>query len=156
MKKIIVLAVLIFMLLATAPIFADLSIDLGATALGTVVYTDGVRPLGGMVGLGVTMFDYKAMVQLTGNFFTPPIGDNYEDSVGSLSAGVLFSPVEYLYIGMRSGMITPPDAYDEWLNYSTIVMRVQRSGKGMHFFAETELNFQGTFSKLAIGLNLTL
>lgn len=81
---------------------------------------------------------------------------NYEDPVGSLSAGVLFSPVEYLYIGMRSGMITPPDAYEEWLNYSTLVMRVQSPGKGMHFFAETELNFEGTFSKLAIGLNLTL
>jgi hypothetical protein len=53
-------------------------------------------------------------------------------------------------------MITPADAYEEWLNYSTLVMRVQSPGKGMHFFAETELNFQGTFSKLAIGLNLTL
>ena len=153
-KKTFFFAVLIVISMASVPLFAGVSIDLGVSALGNAIYPSA-RPLGAITSLGVTLFDNKAIVQITGGFFSPPLGDNYEDPAGIISAGVLFSPMKYLYVGFRSGMITPSDTED-WNNYGAMVFRVQKPGKGFHYFAESEISFTGIFNRFSMGLNFTL
>ena len=153
-KKLIFFIFLIVVSLFTVPLFAGVSVDLGVSALGTAVYQVS-RPLGAIVTLGMTLFEDKALVQVTGGFFSPPLGDGYEDPAGVLSAGVLFSPMEYLYLGFRTGMITPPDNIDDWVSYGAMVLRVQKQGKGIHYFAETEISMTGYFNRFSTGVNLT-
>ena len=154
-KKLFFFAVLIIVSFVAVPVFAGVSIDLGASALGNAVYQVS-RPAGGIVALGLTLFDYKAIVQVTGGFFVPPLGDDYNDPAGIISAGVLFSPMEYLYLGFRTGMITPPDDISDWASYGSMVLRVQKPGKGLHYFAESEVSLTGFFNRFSMGLNLTL
>ena len=153
-KKIFFFAVLIVVSLISVPVFAGVSVDLGVSALGNAVWP-ATRPLGAITSLGITLFDNKAIVQVTGGFFSPPLGNSYSDPAGIISAGVLFSPMEYLYLGFRTGMITPSDTED-WNNYGAMVFRVQKPGKGFHYFAETEVNLLGIFNRFSMGLNLTL
>jgi len=153
-KKIFFILILVVITSASIPLFAGVSIDLGISALGNAVYTSA-RPLGAMTSLGVTLFENKAIVQITGGFFVPPLGESYNDPAGIISAGVLFSPIKYLYLGFRTGMITPSDTED-WNNYGAMVFRVQKPGKGLHYFAETEVSLLGLFNRFSMGLNLTL
>ena len=152
--KVFFFAVLIISVVSVSA-FAGVSIDLGVSALGNAVFVAS-RPAGATVALGVTLFDYRAIVQIAGTFLVPPLGDDYNDPAGVISAGVLFSPMEYLYLGMRTNMITPPDTVEDWSSYGTIVIRVQKPGKGFHFFAESETSFIGALNRFSAGLNLTL
>lgn len=154
-KKIFFFAFLIVVSLASVPVFAGVSVDLGVSALGNA-YWVATRPVGATAAVGFTLFDYRAIVQLAGTFMVPPLGDSYEDPAGILSAGVLFSPIKYLYLGMRTSMITPPDTADDLTSYGTMVFRVQNPGKGIHFFAEDEVSFTGAFNKFSMGVNFTL
>ncbi len=157
MKRHLFFAVLVLAILTAAPLFADLSIDLGVTALGSAVYSGESRPLGATAAVGATMFNGKALVQLNGSIFSPPLIDSaHTDPVAALGIGVLFSPVQYLYVGFRNGMMTPPDDVEGWISYGTMVLRVQNPGKGLHFFAESELSLIDTFNKFSMGVNLML
>ena len=147
---------IIIVSLASIPVFAGVSIDIGISALGNAVYIEAARPMGAIVTIGVPLFEYKAIVQLVGGFFTPPFGDDYNDPVGSISAGVLYSPMKYLYMGFRTGFITPPDAYTDAISYGSIVFRVQKPGKGFHYFAETEIGLLGILNRFSMGFNFTL
>jgi len=149
------LFVLIIVVIMAAPVFAGVSLDLGISALGNAAATPA-RPLGAEVGIGLTLFDYRALVQVTGGFFSPPLSDAYNDPAGVLSAGILFSPLEYLYLGFRTGMITPIDTSDYWTSYGGMVIRVQTRGKGLHFYGESEISFSGVFNRFSMGINLTL
>ncbi|MEA1911684.1 MAG: hypothetical protein U9N32_08455 [Spirochaetota bacterium] len=154
-KKIFFFAVLIIVSLVSVPLFAGVSIDLGVSALGNAYYYD-TRPLGAITSLGVTLYDNKAIVQITGGFFSPPLNEDYEDPAGIISAGVLFSPMEYLYLGFRTSMIFPLDEKSDPTNHGSMVLRVQNPGKGIHYFAETEVSFLGYFNRFSMGLNFTL
>jgi len=153
-KKFFVIVFLIIFSIFTVPLFAGVSVDLGVSALGNALYLAS-RPLGGLAALGITLFEDRAIVQVTGGFFSPPLGDDYNDPAGIISAGVLFSPMEYLYLGFRTGVITPSDTKN-WNNYGAMVFRVQKPGKGLHYFAESEISFSGIFNRFSMGLNLTL
>ncbi len=154
MKKFIFL-ILVILVVVSFPVFSEVSVDLGLSALNNAVYQVS-RPVGGMVGLGFTLFDNIAIVQVTGGFFVPPLSEAYSDPAGVLSAGVLFSPVKYVYMGFRSGLITPPDDYSDWLSYGAMVLRVQKQGKGLHFFAESEISMTAFFNRFTMGMNFTL
>lgn len=150
-----VIFIIIIVSLVSVPVFAGISIDIGLSALGNAVYIQAARPFGAIVTMGIPLFDYKAIVQLVGGFFTPPFDDGYDDPVGSISAGVLFSPMEYLYMGFRTGFITPPDIYTDAISYGSIVLRIQKPGKGFHYFAESEIGLLGILNRFSMGLNLT-
>ncbi len=152
-KKIYAAVLLLVLVFVSVPVFAGVSVDLGGSLLGNVVWS-ATRPLGGTVGVGITLFDYKAVVQVSGTFMSPPLGDTYEDPAGVLSAGILFSPLQYFFLGMRTTMVTPPDTVDDFTTFGTLVLRIQNSGKGMHFFAETEISPSGLLNKFTAGLNM--
>ncbi|MCK5674549.1 MAG: hypothetical protein KAH95_14310 [Spirochaetales bacterium] len=156
-KKIFFVLILIIISLVSVPLFADISIDIGISALGSAVQPS-TRPLGAIAGIGFTLFENKAIVQVLGGFFSPPLGDvpEYQDPAGILSAGVLFSPMEYLYLGFRTGMITPVDSWESVANYGSMVLRVQKPGKGIHYFAESEISLTGIFNRFSMGINFTL
>lgn len=156
MAKRCFLVLAMLFVLCTAPIFAEISIDLGITGLGNAVYPGASRPLGASVGVGATMFDFQSLLQVNGSLFSPPIAGDYEDPAVAISAGVFFSPVQYLYMGFRSGMISPPDEIETWTSYGSMVLRVQNQGKGTHFFAESEISFTGVLNKFAMGVNFVL
>lgn len=153
-KKIFFFVVIIVVFLVSVPVFAGVSIDLGVSALGNAVWA-ATRPAGAITSLGVTLFDNKAIVQVTGGFFSPPLGESYDDPAGIISTGVLYSPMEYLYMGFRTGMLTPSDTED-WTSYGALVFRIQKPGKGLHYFAETEVSLLGNFNRFSTGVNLTL
>lgn len=152
-KKIFIAVLLIVLVSVSIPVFAGVSIDLGGSFLGNAVWS-ATRPLGGTVGVGITMFEYKALVQISGTFMSPPLGDAYNDPAGVLSAGVLFSPFQYFFLGMRASMVTPPDTIDDFTTLGTLVFRIQNSGKGMHLFAETEMSPTGSLNKFTAGMNM--
>ncbi len=153
-KKIFFILILVLITSLSVPLFAGVSVDLGVSALGNAANI-AFRPAGAITSLGITLFDNKAIVQVVGGFFVPPISKGYNDPAGILSAGVLFSPMEYLYLGFRTGMITPSDTED-LTNYGAMVLRVQKPGKGLHYFAETEVSLLGNFNRFSMGINFTL
>jgi len=153
-KKIFFFALLILVLFVSVPIFSGVSLDVGVSTLGNAVDI-ATRPLGVFASIGVPMFDYLAIVQAMGSVFSPSPGEDSSDPVGVLSAGVLFSPMKYLYLGMRTILITPPDDATNPLTYGSMVLRVQNPGKGTHFFAETEISFTGMFNRFTTGINFT-
>ncbi|MDA3940752.1 MAG: hypothetical protein PF693_15825 [Spirochaetia bacterium] len=157
MKKIIfLLVILIVISTAAVPLFAGVSIDLGVSALGNANYMTS-RPLGAIAAIGVTLFDNKAIMQIVGGFFSPTLNGSDSYPAGAISAGVLFSPMEYLYLGFRTGMITLLDDKDSDVNsYGSMVLRVQKPGKGIHYFAETEVSLLGNFNRFSMGVNFTL
>ena len=156
-KKLFLVLILVVISSISVPLFAGISIDLGISALGSA-YQPSTRPIGAITSLGVTLFDDKAIVQVLGGFFSPPLGDvdEYQDPAGILSTGVLFSPMEYLYLGFRTGMITPVDEGENVANYGSMVLRVQKPGKGIHYFAESEISLSGIFNRFSMGINFTL
>jgi len=85
---------------------------------------------------------------------SPAFSDDSEDPAVIISTGVLFSPMEYLYVGFRTGMIT--EDLETWLNYGSMVLKVQKPGKGIHYFAESEISFSGIFNRFSTGVNFTL
>lgn len=152
MKKVVLILVVVF--IVSTPAFAGISLDLGLSALGNAAVSP-TRVLGGEVGIGITLYDYRALVQIIGGFFVPPLGEAYSDPAGVLSVGILFSPIQYLYFGFRTGMITPIEDSEDWLNYGSMVIRVQSPGKGFHFYGESEISFTGIFNRFSMGMNVT-
>ncbi|MCD6395937.1 MAG: hypothetical protein J7L71_00220, partial [Spirochaetaceae bacterium] len=133
------------------------SLDIGVSALSNIGTTGPVtRPLGAELNIGMTLFDSLAIVQFSGGFFSPPLSDAFNDPAGVFGMGVLFSPVKYLYIGMRTGMITPIEDDENWYSYGGVVFRVQNPGKGLHYYAESEISFTGILNRFSMGLNFTL
>lgn len=148
------LFIFVIILVFSFPVFAGVSLDLGASALGNA--TVGVaRPLGAEVSIGLTLFNYKALIQITGGFLSPPLAQDFNDAVGIISAGVLYSPIKFLYIGFRTGMISPIEDSDDWPSYGGIVIRVQTPGRGIHFYGESEIGLLGIFNRFSAGINLT-
>ena len=153
-KKIVLIGVLIILIFSSVPAFAGVSVDIGASLLGNA-YCSATRPLGGTVGVGLTLFDYRAIVQLEGTIMSPPLTGDCIDPDAVLSAGVLFSPVQYFYAGIRTNAIVPPDDTDVMVSTGSLVFRVQNQGKGMHFYAEADISPMGAFNKFTAGLNMT-
>ncbi len=153
-KKIVLIGVLIILFFTAVPVFAGVSVDIGASLLGNAYYA-ATRPLGGTVGIGFTLFDYRAMVQLEGTIMSPPLTGDYTDPDAVFGAGVLFSPVQYFYAGIRTNAIIPPDDTDDMVSVGSLVFRVQNPGKGMHFYAEADISPMGAFNKFTAGLNMT-
>jgi len=153
MRKGIFVVAIIFIM--SVPLFAGVSLDLGVSAAGNT--GDALsRPLGGEVSIGMTLYNYKALIQITGGIFSPSLSGDSSDPVGILSAGILITPIKYLYFGFRSGMIIPTDDNTNVINYGGMVIRVQAPGKGLHFYGETEISFTGIFNRFSMGINYTL
>ncbi len=152
-KKIIIL---VFISLVSIPLFAGISLDIGVSALGNVGAVPATRPLGAEVNIGMTLFDNLAIVQFSGGFFSPSLGDTFSDPTGVFGLGVLFTPVKYLYLGMRSGMLAPIDDDDDWYSYGGLVFRIQNPGKGLHYYAESEISLTGILNRFSMGINFTL
>ena len=153
-NKIVLVGVLIILIFTAVPVFAGVSVDIGASLLGNARYY-ATRPLGGTVGIGFTLFDYRAMVQMEGTLLSPPVTGGYNDPIVVLGAGVLFSPVQYFYAGLRANAISPSDDSEDLSSAGSLVFRVQNQGKGMHFYAEADISPAGFFNKFTTGLNLT-
>ncbi len=154
MKKFSLIFMTLFVIMAV-PVFSQVSVDFGVAAFGTAS-VPASRPLGGAVGLGFYTYGGKVLILSEGTFFSPALGDSYTDPAGAFSAGVLFSPISYVYLGLCSGMISPPDDGNDWTGYGAAIIRVQNYGKGMHFYAESEISFNAIFSKFSVGINFTL
>jgi len=151
------LFILLIISLVSIPLFAGISLDIGVSALSNVGGAEPVtRPLGAELNIGMTLFNNLAIVQLSGGFFSPPFSDSYSDPAGVFGAGVLFSPIKYLYIGMRTGMFPPIEDDENWYSYGGVVFRVQNPGKGFHYYAESEISFTGILNRFSMGLNFTL
>ena len=153
-KKIIIL---VLISLVSIPLFAGVSLDLGVSALSNVGATVAqTRPLGAEANMGMTLFNNQAIVQFSFGFFSPALASDSTDIAGVLALGVLYSPIKYLYLGARSGTITPIGDSDDWYNYGGIVFRIQNPGKGLHYYAESEISFTGILNRFSMGINFTL
>jgi len=151
------LFILLIISLVSIPLFAGVSLDVGVSALSNVGGVVPVtRPLGAEVNIGMTLFNNLAIVQFSGGFFSPSLGDTFTDNTGVFGLGVLFSPVKYLYLGMRSGMLAPTEDGDDWYSYGGLVLRIQNPGKGVHYYAESEISFTGILNRFSMGLNFTI
>ena len=154
-KSLLVLVLTAILPGAGTPLFAGITVDVGVSGMATAVVPVS-RPLGGTVNIGVTLFDYKAIVRASGGVLSPPLSPDYNDAAGVVGLGLLFSPIRLLYIGVEAGLISPIENSEDWYSYAAALLRVQSPGKGFHFFAEGEMSMTGMLNRITLGLNLTL